>query len=266
MTCTKITIKHTADDVPPYITGITTKANGELIFVDNIHNSIVLLDSTMAVKDTMNLTRGVVEGTRKPYDVALVNDTEVIVTYPGPRLLQFVKISPHLEAGETVDLNKDIWGVEVSNKNIYVTCGGEKPEIVVLDLKGELQDILDIRTIDPDFGSPRYIAANLEGTRLYLTCSEKLLCMTVTGELLFSSASLQPDGIGGVTVDEENNAYVCSHKTNTILKFNSDGSLCKALLTSDDGLKWPKSTCYRSMDRLLYVGGNMKELFVCELE
>ena len=249
-----VNLKHSVDDVGPYVTGLAVMSNGGLILVDNIHNALILTDDTLKIKETLNCARNP-RYTLKPYDVALINDKEAVVTHPGSKVLQFVKTFPRLEPERILLLDKDLWGVETSKQNIYLTCGYQKPEVIILDVMGQLQRVIDIKSIDALFGDIKYIAANLEGTKLYVTCSEKILCITVDGQFVFTYSDPDMKDATAVAVNAKENVYVSCFRTNRIIAIESNTATCKTVLTADDGLKMPRGIGYREKDNVLFVGG-----------
>ena len=268
-----VDIKHTSSDVPPYITGLALMPNGGLILVDDMHCSLILMDSDLNIIDTLHCQRSTnLESTPysgfklKPYDVASLNDQEAIVTYPGSKLLQFVKTHPRLEAGRILPVDFDIWGVETTDNNIYVAGGGQQPCVLVLDFSGEKQRLIDIKGIDDQFDStcPRYIAANSDGSKLYMSCSGGLLCITVDGQLVYSCSepSLESALNFAIVVDNDENVYASCCRPDRILTINANNLTPKELLEHGDGLSFPRGIGYRKTDNLLFVAGFSKCLSV----
>ena len=264
-----VDIKHTSSDVPPYITGLALMSNGGLILVDDMHCSLILMDSDLNIVDTLHCQRSTnLKSTPyfgfklKPYDVASLNDQEAIVTYPGQKLLQFVKTYPRLEAGRLIPVDLQIWGVETTDNHIYVACGGQQPSVLVLDLNGEKQRLIDIKGTDDQFDSTRYIAANSDGTKLFLTCSGRLLCITVDGQFVYSCSEPNLENVFAIAVDNDENVYASCLRPDRVLAINANSLTPKELLVPGDGLRFPRGIGYRKTDNLLFVAGFCKFLSV----
>ena len=257
-----VDIKHTSDGIGPYITGLALMSNGGLILADDVHYSLILMDSDINIIDTLHCPRSTSlestpysGSTLKPYDVALLNDQEAIVTYPGPKLLQFVKTYPHLEAGRLIPVDLQIWGVETTDNHIYVACGGQQPSVLVLDLNGEKQRLIDIKGTDDQFDSTRYIAANSDGTKLFLTCSGRLLCITVDGQFVYSCSEPNLENAFAIAVDNDENVYASCFRPDRVLTISANSLIPKELLVPGDSLRFPRGIGYRKMDNLLFLAG-----------
>ena len=91
---------------------------------------------------------------------------------------------------------------------------------------------------------------NLQYDSYIATCREKIYqtnpntntvtCYTIKGDKLweFKDESLLND-TRGVTVDNYDNVYVMSYKSNSVVLLEPDGSQGRQILNSDDGLKDP---------------------------
>ena len=251
---TLVNIKHNNVDVH-YITGMVVLPDGGVILADEVFYSLVLLDKDFVIKETLKVTRGH-DPPRKPYDIALVTDAEAIVAYPAANMLQFITIYPNLKTGKTIpfeDRDISIWNVEVVNDKIYVT-NRSKDEIIVLDINGEVQRVIDIKQVDPTIEGIRYIASNPGGIELFLTCAGKLLSMTLDGQLVRSIPIPDIHNVAGIVVDEDDNAYICCNRTHKVLVISVASSVCKVIeFDTPSVCVWPKSIGYRATDRAIVL-------------
>ena len=264
---TQVSIKHTIDDVPPYITGMTVLPDGGILLADDVHYSLVLLDSDFNIKQSLNITRGHLR-VRRPYDVALFDETQAVITCPGAQLLQFIQIKPHLDPGKTVsfDHKYSIWNVTVASGRIFVTSrSASKPEILVLDENGEIQTVIDIKTLDPGISDIRYIASNQDGTMLYVTCAGKLLTMNTDGQLLRSVSNTAMDSnVSGIAIDYNDNAFICCYDKHKLLFISNDGTITKTF-DAIQQCRWPQSIGYRAADNVLILGGFSSNLMIMQI-
>ena len=249
---TTVNIKSPLDKYDPLITGLALLPNREMLLADYNNKCLKLLDKSQKIKDILDLP-GI------PYDVAVVNEKEAVVTLPLQQyVLQYVRLQPKLQTGRTIKLNKGCWGVEVANNNIYVACNNntKQQEVVVLDTTGQyVSRIIEISKISTQFDNMRHIAVNPEGDKLYVTGTNQIMCMTVDGKVLYQCSGAKLGGPRGVVVDGEDNALVCCFDANKILTVKSDGTKYKTLLKPSDGIKDPKAKGYRARDGVLVVGG-----------
>ena len=263
---TQVNIKHTADDVPPYIAGMVVLPDGGVLLADDVHCSLILLDDDFNIKESLNVTRGH-ERMRKPYDVALLDATQAVVTYPGAQLLQFISINPYLEPGKTISFHAkyNIWNVTVARYRIFVTSRSV-PAILILDKNGDIKKIVDIKQLDPACENIRYISSNPDGTQVYLTCAGKLLSMTLGGQFLRSALINGMDPyVSGIAIDNDGNAFICCTEEHKVLAISAEGNKSKTFDTLDKRCRWPQSAGYRAVDNVLILGGFSSNLMILKL-
>ena len=88
---------------------------GELIMCDRKNKKLKLYKKSFEFSASLT-TPG------KPWDVALLNSTNVIVTYPWDMRLQFIQVLPTLQKGPSVKVDNRCYGVDVVDGRIYVSC------------------------------------------------------------------------------------------------------------------------------------------------
>ena len=91
-------------------------SGGELVLYDRSNDKIKLLDSSLSVKDRLDVPG------RRPHDVAAMDQKNVVVTIPDSKHLQFIQVLPSLKEGRTISMNKDCWGVAVAADQIFISC------------------------------------------------------------------------------------------------------------------------------------------------
>ena len=255
---TTVNIKHSSDENEPFVKGLAFLERGELLIADYNNKKLKLLESTLKTKSTL-----VCPGS--PYDVALINDNEAVVTLTDKQKLLFVKIIfPFMKCERSVKLNNDCKGVDVADDHIYVACSvaEDKPEVIILDLTGHVQRVIDIQKIAGNVSTLSHITLNPEGTKLYLTGLNQLLCLSIDGDVVFQCS----DPESGIVVDGEDSTLVCSCCTCRILVVRPDGTKEQTLLSARDGLYNPYAITYRPRDSVLVVGGYVNELIVFKIK
>ena len=107
----QVNVKVQSDTFDADITGSAFLPSGQLILCDWSNKKLKLLDENLQMKECIDVPG-------QPWDIAVVNQHQVIVTFPGQRYLQFIKVTPSLALGHTVDLGMQCRGVTVSRENI----------------------------------------------------------------------------------------------------------------------------------------------------
>ena len=134
----QVNVKVQSDARDARITGSAFLPSGQLILCDQKNKKIKLLDENLQMKESIDLPE-------RPWDIAVVNQHQVIVTFPVHQYLQFIQVTPSLALGHTVDLGMKCWGVTVSRESIYISIFSEIGEgkIGIYDLTGKKKRIID---------------------------------------------------------------------------------------------------------------------------
>ena len=110
----KINVKLQSDAEDVFISGAAFLSSGELILCDPNNKKLKLLDKNLQMKESIDVPE-------LPWDVAPVNQHQVIVTFPLKEYLQFFQVTPSLALGDKVDLGMKCWDVAVSRESIYIS-------------------------------------------------------------------------------------------------------------------------------------------------
>ena len=102
-----------SDKKEPCISGCTFLPDGQLLICDYKNKKIKLLDSSLAVLDSLEL--------ESVENVAVVNNNTAVVTMPIQKKLQFVYISEKLRIGRTMSFRKECYGVTVTGNEMYIS-------------------------------------------------------------------------------------------------------------------------------------------------
>ena len=109
----KINVKLQSDAKDAWISGSTFLSSGELVLCDRNNSKLKLLDKSLQMKESIDVPE-------IPWDVAPVNQHQVIVTFPYNKYIQFIQVTPSLALGHKVDLGMQCRGVAVSRESIYI--------------------------------------------------------------------------------------------------------------------------------------------------
>ena len=129
----EVNVRHVGEKNDPEITRCAVMPNGHVVICDHNNDKMKLLDSSLALKDSMNLPY--------PWDVTVIDASHVIDTLVSTKRLQVVQIFPSMKAGRVFQLDQMCCGVAVSRDSIFVTCndGLGNGEVRVLDKQGTLK-------------------------------------------------------------------------------------------------------------------------------
>ena len=261
----QVNVKVPSDARDAGITGSAFLPSGELILCDQNNKKLKLLDENLQMKESIDVPE-------RPWDIAVVNQHQVIVTFPRQRYLQFIQVRPSLALGHTVDLGMQCWGVTVSRESIYISfseSGGGK--IGIYDLTGKKK-----RIIDPYNGkdgkvlikSPFYIAVSND-EKIYVSgvsSTATVYCLESSGNVLYTVSNPLFKECRGISVDENENLLVCDWGSHKVFLITKDGKEVREFLTEKDGLSYPWTISFRRSDGTLVVGGGHNNILVFTLK
>ena len=162
----KINVKLQSDAKDAYISGSTFLSSGELVLCDYYNNKLKLLDKSLQMKESIDLPGS-------PWDVAPVNQHQVIVTFPHEQHLQFIQVTPSLALGHKVELGMECRGVTVSRESIYLSFDDSgECKVGIYDLTGKKKCIISPYNCkhgsNLQFKNPLYIDVLNDEKYLYL--------------------------------------------------------------------------------------------------
>ena len=231
----QVNVKVPSDAEDAGITGSAFLPSGELILCDCDNNKLKLLDENLQMKESIDLPKA-------PWDIAVVNQHQVIVTFLCQQYLQFIQVTPSLALGHTVNLGMESWGVTVSRESIYISLleSGEG-KIGIYDLTGKKK-----RIIGPYNGKdgkvliewPWYIAVSND-EKIFVSgesSTPTVYCLESSGNVLYTVSYPSFTGCSGISVDEDENLLVCDAYSHKVFLITNDGKEVREFLTEKDGL------------------------------
>ena len=261
----QVNVKVPSDANDAWITGSAFLPSGELILCDGYNNKLKLLDENLQMKESIDMPEA-------PWDIAVVNQHQVIVTFPVQQYLQFIQVTPSLALGHTVDLGVQCRGVAVSRESIYISFSESgEGKIGIYDLTGKKK-----RIIDPYNGKdgkvlikyPWYIAVSND-EKLFVSdrsSTPTVYCLESSGNVLYTVSNPLYTYWGGVSVDENENLLVCDVVRHKVFLITKDGKEVREFLTEKDGLSYPSTVSFRRSDGTLVVGGEHNNILVFTLK
>ena len=253
----QVNVKVPSDAKYACFTGSTFLPSGELILCDYTNKKLKLLDKNLQMKESIDVPG-------EPWDVAPVNQHQVIVTFMWQHYIHFIQVTPSLALGHTVDLGMQCRGVTVSRENIYISfseSGGDK--IGIYDLTGKKK-----RIIDPYNGKdgkvlikwPNYIAVSND-EKIFVSgydiqsSTPTVYCLESSGNVLYTVSNPLFKDCSGISVDENENLLVCDQYSHKVFLITQDGKEVRGFLTEKDGVYLPYTVSFRRSDGTLVVGG-----------
>ena len=204
-------------NVYAFISGSAFLPSGKLILCDRNNKKLKLLDKSLQMQDSIDVPEN-------PWDVAAVNQQQVIVTFPLKKYLQFIQVTPSLALGHKVDLGMNCWGVAVSHESIYISfIDSGECKIGIYDLTGKQKLMISPHSCNDGklmFKKPLYIDV-LNDEKIFVSDvddksnTSTVYCLESNGNILYSVSNPSFKLCVGINVDENENLLLCdwiSHK------------------------------------------------------
>ena len=251
----KINVKLQSDAKDAWISGSTFLSSGELVLCDCINRRLKLLDKSLQMKESIDVSE-------IPWDVATVNQHQVIVTFPHELYLQFIQVTPSLALGHKVDLGMNCWGVSVSRESIYISLedSGEC-KIGIYDFTMKKKRIISPYNCKDGkllFKESLYIDVSNDEKLFVSNINDKsktstVYCLESNGNVMHSVSDPSFKLCPGINVDENENLLLCDWISHKVFLITKDGKEVREFLTEKDGLYQPYTTSFRRSDGTLVV-------------
>ena len=251
----KINIKVQSEAKDAWITGSAFLPSGKLVLCDPNNKKLKLLDKNLQMKESIDVPGS-------PWDIAPVNQQQVIVTFPFEQYLQFIQVTPSLALCHKVDLGMECRGVAVSRESIYISSvdSGEC-KIGIYDLTGKQKLMIGPHSCNDGkllFKGPIYIDVYNEKIFVsdvdFKSNTSTVYCLESNGNVLYSISNPSFKRCRGISVDENENLLLCDMRSHKVFLIAKDGKEVREFLTEKDGLYQPYTTSFRRSDCTLVVG------------
>ena len=248
---TKIDVRLPDDTKSPRITGCVFMPDGLSVICDNLNQKVKTLSKIFVLRENVDLNA-------QPWDLAVCNNSKVIVSLPRSKQLQFLQVVPKLELGNVIQLDKMCWGVEVVAGEIYITCHNDRGEgeVRILDMDGTLQKKVGFQQDGSFmFTRPHYLTVNASSNKVFVSDINisSVTCLKLDGSLLYEYMDQNLKCPRGICVDEEDNVIVCSESTHNVQVVQPNGKRYGTLVTLKDGIYGPLCMTYRQCDKMLFI-------------
>ena len=248
----EVNIRADDDNSDPWITGCVVMPNRHAVICERGNDQIKLLDDSWTITGRLELP--------DPWDVSVIDSSNVIVSSPDKKQLQKVQVFPKMKACRTIKLDRRCYGVAVSGEEIYTTCLNDwgQGEVRVLDLEGNLMRRLGVN-LDRSylFANPYYITVSASGKRLFVSdgSTDTITCLAPNGRVIYTYTYADRTEPRGLICDSGDNLLVCGHFTDNVRTINPDGNMYRTIyLPSQDGLCNPQCLAYKEREDTLIIG------------
>ncbi|KAL4216742.1 hypothetical protein ACF0H5_024465 [Mactra antiquata] len=238
---------RTSEDVRDcWITGITEVSEGHLALIDCINNSIKLCDSVNK-KVLSRLLFGKTE-TDKPWDVTLISDNVVAVTFPYGQLIQFVSVSNKLNImKQKLKTAGECQGICFHQDKLIVTYR-YPGKLEILDLKEKVIKSITTDTTDTFSIFPRYVQANNEYIYVSFWQTNEIIMYDWSNNVIGRCKDIKEPG--GIVVLKDNSCIVCSNRDDAVYHVAEDGRSSE-IITTD--VSEPLAVCMNDQQDKLYI-------------
>ena len=224
------------------------------------------MNSSLMLKESLQLESS-------PWDVAVMDKYNVIVTVPNKLQLVVIELKPVLKYVRAIQMNMKCRGVDVAKDRVYVSCYKYtgQGEIRILDFNGNLKRRLGANQDGSFmFQLPCYVAVNSEVSRIYVTDlkASSITSLTLDGRNFHQCNYENVDRLMGIYVDGQDNQFVCGDTKYNIISNSRDfkygDSFCFDALTFQNSTNGLYSIAYRHSDDTLVLGYMQDDIIVVE--
>ena len=246
-------VKSTRLDVTPKgasrMTGSAFLPNKELAICDCNAKRLILLDQAFKGKSEIELSAS-------PWDVAFINETDLVVTLPLSQQLQFITFTPTLSLGSSISVGKNCYDVETVGKDMCVLCTNDpgEGEVRIIDIDGNVKKRLGVNT-DGAFlmHYPLHMSISHDQNKVFVSdfSTHTVYCLSLKGDILYQIKNKNVQRLRGVLLDKQDNLLLCSG--DNLYKVEAKTNNCTKFLSSEDGLADTYCLSYRQSDNTLVV-------------
>ena len=215
---------------------------GRMVVTDWKNKRLKLLDKSYRVVAHCDVTS-------VPYGVCSVDSGQIIVSLRDDKLIQFVSVDYRLKLGRKFKIDEFCRGIAYHDEEIYVACGGgvgeDKGQLRIYNMTGEF-----VRVIDEDihgkpiFSSPKDIAINSEGTRIFVSDRDRgVIALSKSGKVKYVFKDPALKTAFGICTNEKDELFVTGYDSNNVIHVGPNGKILGEVLTAEDGIEKPISMC-----------------------
>ena len=274
------TAKSANDECSPRITGCCFLPDGRLVACDYDNRKIKVYDKNLKIKEGKRLGEDLLKSERQsiysPYDVAVADETRVVVSMPLATTLQFIVVKPNLKLDTSIDTRHKCHGIAVWYRNVYVCINDNGEDEAKTKTRSPFYGIKifsfegnELSSIPHNgAGAPEFLCLNDTGTRIYYSGGygrkAAITCINMEGIQIFRYSDKILQSPKNIALDEDNNVIICDFSNVYIL--NSSGSSRKYLLSENDSRCWLTCICYHNSSKTLLLAAKSIEGQISKLK
>ena len=220
----------------------TRTYRGRTVVTDWKNKRLKLLDKSYKVVAHCDLTS-------VPYSVCSVDSGQIIVSLRDEKLLQFVAVDYKMRLARRFKIDEFCRGIAYHNEEIYVACGGGagevKGQLRVYNMTGEIVHVIDEDIHGkPIFSSPKDIAINSDGSRIYVSDRYKgVIALSKSGKVKFVFKDHSLKTAFGICTNQKDELFVTGYDSNNVVHIGPNGKILGEVLSCSDGIDKPISMC-----------------------
>ncbi|XP_063417727.1 uncharacterized protein LOC134700303 [Mytilus trossulus] len=211
------------------IRGAVILSNGQMLFADCTQRKLILINKDGKLAKTVLVTSG-------PYDVSIISDRTVAMS--AFRAVHIIDIDSE-DIKDNINTHGECQGIDYHSARGMIVCYVKSRGIQSIQLFDKtISTIVQVRG-DSKTGS-FYIAVH--GDSIYESRAEQhtITCYSLVGEKrwVYNNTDLLASPMA-ISVDDNSNLFVSSNFTNSLVALSADGTICKQLLSFEDGITRP---------------------------
>ena len=168
----------------------------------------------------------------------------IAVTLPWERQILFIDLNRNpAKTQKIIKTEKECFDITFYDDKIFTVCKEDPPSVSPRFVYILSTDGVTLHKFNTDFDAPRLAVVS---GRVYLTDSyySKVQCRNFKGQVV-AEITIEGSWPVGISVDPDNNVYVCAWEHNKVYKLNADLTRYKSVLDQTAGyLEEPTALCY----------------------
>ncbi|XP_067651605.1 E3 ubiquitin-protein ligase TRIM56-like [Haliotis asinina] len=222
-----------------------------VMVVNNTHTLVVTDDNNGSIKSFYNRNNQACQSNLhvggRPFNIAKLSHNQVIVSVVSERKLVKLSVTPDIVLLSTLNTSRDYYGLTALTLSTLAAGSQSPPCVDIIDTTGNvLRTFFSMPMLEwlplPCFLSTMKtgnILVSDEGTR-------RILCLTPEGDVLFNLTDTGNEAIQlplGITSTSSGDILVADHNSHRIIHLTESGTFVRNILTSKDGIKYPRGIC-----------------------
>ncbi|XP_048255025.1 protein wech-like isoform X6 [Haliotis rufescens] len=241
---------------------INTRVAGDMLREDILDGVVVVVNGTdtVVVTDYSNnsvksfYTRNKQPCHRRlslggpPWGITQLKDNQVAVTVQGTRQIVTVQVNPDLVLLSAITTSKQYLGITSLTPSTLAASSISPPCVDVLGMTGHvLKSICPGQPSRNILKNPNFLCTTRTGNILVCDSGSKcVVCLTPEGDVVFTYSPTGDTALKyprGITSTSTGDILVTDSHLHRVLHLTESGQFVRSILTSQDGVKYPRGVC-----------------------